>query len=112
MATVGAMTVPANTRPGQITHLSVTHEVRRTHDDSVISAHCCASCAIVAFGRLHLADMMGGEKQPGPLEKIEARIVEVATSQWTHFTWARVPLDGIPPVKDENYPHYLYDGIM
>ena len=106
------MTKPLNIRPGQITQLAVTHEIRRSHDESVISAHCCQPCASVAFGRLHLADMMGGENQPGPLEYLEARVIEVATGEWTLFTQALVPLDGIPPVKDENYPHYLYDGIM
>jgi hypothetical protein len=105
------MTTPANTRPGQITHLAVTHEIRRAHDDSVISAHCCASCVHIAFQRLHLADMMGGENQPGPLEYIEAHVIDVATGERSLFTQALVPLDGIPPAKVESYPPHLFDDL-
>jgi hypothetical protein len=106
------MTKSLNTRPGQITQLAVSHEIRRVHDDSVISAHCCQPCASVAFGRVHLADMMGGDNQPGPLEHVEARVIEAATGEWSQFTRALVPLNGIPPVKDEDFPHWAYDGIM
>jgi len=105
------MNTPENTRPGQVTQVPVTHEIRRTHDDSVISVHCCQPCAGFAFGQLHLADMMGGDNQPGPLEYVEARIVEVATGDWTLATRELVPLDGIRPVKPQPAP-YVYDGYM
>ena len=71
---VGAATlngIDITTREGQITHLAVTHEVRREHDGSVISAHCCLDCAYLAHGKLSLAAMMG-DNPPGPLEWVRA----------------------------------------
>jgi len=105
------MTKPLNTRPGQITQLAVTHEIRREHDDSVISAHCCHPCAAVALDRLQLADMMGGENQPGPLEYLTVFVVEVASNERSLFAGGLVPLDGIPPVKSER-PHWVYDAVL
>lgn len=105
------MTKPLNTRPGQIAQLAVTHEIRRAHDDSVISAHCCHPCAVVALDQLHLSDMMGGENQPGPLEYVTAHVVEVVTNQRSGVAGGLVPLDGIPPVKPVKFPDYLYDGM-
>lgn len=97
------------TGEGRVTHLAVTHEIRRVHDDSVISAHCSPDCARTAFRGLHLADMMGGDNQPGPLEYVEAHLVDLATGQAVMFTQGLVPLDGIAPVKVESYPHHLFD---
>ena len=105
------MTNPTSTRPGQITQLPVTHELRRAHDNSVISAHCCADCARSALRRLSLAQMMGGENQPGPLERIEAHVVDLATGEPGIFTWGLVPLDGLPPAEIHNYPGDLYDDL-
>lgn len=80
------MTNPTSTRPGQITALPVTHELRRAHDHSVIGAHCCTDCARTALHRVSLATMMGGENQPGPLERIEAHVIDVATGEPVMFT--------------------------
>ena len=92
------------TREGQITHLAVTHEIRREHDGSVISAHCCKACAWTAFDRITLADMMAGENQPGPLEYVRAHVVDLATGDVLFFTQGLVPLDGQPPAEVLSYP--------
>ncbi|MFQ1004401.1 hypothetical protein [Modestobacter sp. SSW1-42] len=106
------MSASRNARPGQITQIPVTHEIRREHDDSVISAHCCYACAVLALDQVHLSDLMGGENQPGPLEYVTAHVVEVASNQRSAFTAGLVPLDGIPPVKPVRFPHDLYDSLM
>ena len=103
---------PTSARPGRITQLPVTHELRRAHDNSVISAHCCADCARLALQRVTLAAMMGGENQPGPLERIEAHVVDLATGDPGMFTWGLVPLDGLPPAEVLSYSHDLYDGPL
>ena len=99
------------TRDGQITHLAVTHQIRRTHDSSVISAHCCLGCALQALNRLTLAAMMG-ENPPGPLEEVTAQVIDLATGEDGWFRFGRVPLDGLPPAEvlsfPETYPE-LYD---
>ena len=55
--------------------------------------------------------MMGGENQPGPLERIEAHVVDLATGEPVMFTWGLVPLDGLPPAEVHNYPHDLCDDL-
>ena len=92
-------------RPGQITQLPVTWEIRRVHDNSVVSAHCCLGCVTHAFGRLTTADMMG-EHPPGPLEWAEVEAVNVATGEAGMFTRALVPLDGLPPAEVISYPEW------
>lgn len=92
------------TRLGQITHLPVTHEIRREHDASVISAHCCLGCASQAFQRLSLAAMMGGQNRPGPLERITAHVVDLDTGGHCLSRWGFVPLDGLPPSEIYSYP--------
>lgn len=87
----GAMTTTRT--PGW---LMVTHEIRRAHDESVISAHCCSACALGAFEELSLAKMMG-DNPPGPLKPVEAHLVDLATGQVTAVTTGLVPLDGNAP---------------
>ena len=99
------------TREGRITHLAVTHEIRRAHDGSVISAHCCEHCADLALRRLSLAAMMGGKNQPCPLETISAHVIDLATGEPGMTTWSRVPLDGLPPTEVPSYPHELFDDL-
>ncbi|WP_141243202.1 hypothetical protein [Geodermatophilus obscurus] len=77
--------------------LPVTHEIRRLHDGSVISSHCSRDCALAAFEQLLLAQMMG-EDPPGPLQWVEAHLVDLATGQTGASTRGLVPLDGrVPP---------------
>jgi len=83
--------------------LMVTHEIRRTHDESVISGHCCSACALGAFEELSLAKMVG-DNPPGPLEPVEAHLVDLATGQVTAMTTGLVPLDGIAPPEVLSWP--------
>lgn len=89
-----------STAPGW---LMVTHEIRRAHDDSVISGHCSSACALGAFEELTLAQMMG-DNPPGPLEPVEARLVDLATGQVTATTGGLVPLDGLAPPEVLSWP--------
>ena len=92
------------TGEGRVTHLAVTHEIRREHDDSVISAHCCLGCAVQAFDRLSLGAMMGGKNQPGPLDRITAPLIDLSTGQTRRSRWGLAPLDGLPPAEIYTYP--------
>lgn len=83
--------------------LTLTHEIRRAHDDSLISGHCSSACALGAFEELTLARMMG-ENPPGPLERVEAHLVDLATGQVTATTGGLVPLDGIAPPEILSWP--------
>jgi hypothetical protein len=77
--------------------LPVTHEIRRLHDGSVISSHCNRDCALAAFERLSLAQLMG-EDPLGPLQWVEAHLVELASGQTAASTRGLVPFDGrVPP---------------
>lgn len=84
-------------------HLPVTHHLRRAHDHSLISAHCGLGCAQQALEALTLAAMMG-EHPPGPLEWVEAQLVEAATGELVMFTRGLVPLDGQPPAEVLSWP--------
>ena len=81
----------------------VTHEIRRAHDDSVISGHCCNACAVTAFEQLTLAQMMG-ENPLGPLEPVEARLIDLATNEVTASAGGLVPLDGVAPAEILSWP--------
>jgi len=83
--------------------LMVTHEIRRAHDDSVISGHCCSACVLGAFERLTLGQMMG-DNPPGPLERVEAHLVDLASGAVTATTIGLVPLDGIAPPEVLSWP--------
>jgi len=83
--------------------LMVTHEIRRAHDDSVISAHCCSACALGAFEQLTLAQLMG-DNPPGPLEPVEARLVDLGSGEVTATTGGLVPLDGMAPPEVLSWP--------
>ena len=94
----GAMTTTRT--PGW---LMVTHEIRRAHDDSVISAHCCSACALGAFEELTLAQMMG-ENPPGPLEFVDAQLVDLAANEVTATARGLVPVDGKSPPEVVSWP--------
>ncbi len=97
-ATLGAMT--AHQTPAW---LQVTHELRRAHDDSVISVHCSSGCALEAFERLTLAQIMGNTP-PGPLERVEARLVDLATGEVAATAGGTVPPDGVAPPEIFSWP--------
>ena len=82
------------------TTLAVTHVLRRDHDHSLISAHCCENCGVLALSRVSMAAIMG-DKPPGPLELARVHLVDVATGQELGFATGLVPLDGIAPVEPE-----------
>ena len=83
--------------------LMVTHEIHRAHDDSVISGHCSSACALGAFEDLTLAQMMG-DNPPGPLEPVEARLVDLGSGEVTATTGGLVPLDGMAPPEVLSWP--------
>ena len=83
--------------------LMVTHEIRRAHDDSLISAHCCSACALTGFEQLTLAQMMG-ENPPGPVQPVEARLVDLVANQVTATAGGLVPVDGQAPPEVLSWP--------
>lgn len=88
---------------GRITHLAVTHELRRAHDGSVISSHCCRDCAWQALESLTLPDLLG-DNPPGLLQWAEVHVVVVATGARIAFTRGLVPLDQHAPAQVTSYP--------
>jgi hypothetical protein len=78
------------------------YEIRRRHDASLISAHCCSASALQAFARLSVADMMG-PNPPGLLEWAEVDIIEVETGQSVAFTRGLVQSDGQSPEAEHTY---------
>ncbi len=94
--------MPTTEPASPATHLAVTHHLRRAHDGSVISAHCGPDCARAALADLTLTQMIG-EHPPGPLQWVEAQLVDAATSAVLGFTRGLVPLDGQPPAEVHTY---------
>ena len=68
-----------------------------------VARDCCSACALGAFEQLTLAQLMG-DNPPGPLEPVEARLVDLATGQVTATTGGLVPLDGIAPPEVLSWP--------
>ena len=81
----------------------VRYQIRRRHDDSLISAHCCTASALTAFERLTLADLMG-PIPAGPLEWAEADIIEVATGASVAYTRGLVPRQPSAPAPTSDPP--------
>lgn len=92
-----------STRGSAPAFLPVTHAVRRTHDGSVISYHCGLSCGQAAMERLSLAQMMGGTP-PGPLEQVQAQLVDLVTDEVLGFVGGLIPLDGAAPPEVLSWP--------
>ena len=95
--------MPANDTARQATHLAVTHHIRRAHDDSVISAHCGLRCAQQALEELTLGQMMG-TNPPGPLQWVEAQLIDLASGEVGMFTRGLWPLYVLPPAEVHTWP--------
>jgi hypothetical protein len=95
--------MPAHDTAGRATHLAVTHHLRRAHDDSVISAHCGLRCAQQALEELTRGQMMGTDP-PGPLQWVEAQLVDLTSGGVCMFTRGLVPLGGRPPAEVHTWP--------
>ena len=75
--------------------IRATHQLRRVHDDSVISTHCSPACAVQALEDLTLAQKIG-PNSPGPLERIRVELIDLATGEAVGFTTGMTPLNGEP----------------
>lgn len=75
--------------------LPVTHQLVRRHDSSVISSHCCSTCAHQALEDVAPARMIG-PNSPGPLVDVWVDLIDVATGQQVAFTGTLTPLNGEP----------------
>lgn len=81
----------------------VRFQLRRCHDGSLISGHCCAANAREALKRITLAELMG-ETAPGPLEWANAELIDTSTGQAVGWTGALVPLDGQSTADGPEWP--------
>jgi hypothetical protein len=72
-----------------------THQLRRSHDGSVISTHCSLVCGLAALEELMLAEKIGAVS-PGPLQPVRVDLIDLATGQPGAFTTGLTPLNGEP----------------
>ena len=75
--------------------IRATHQLRRVHDNSVISTHCSLACGLQALEELTLAQKIG-PNSPGPLERIRVELIDLATGEAGAFTVGMTPLNHEP----------------